>query len=75
MRRDGTAEQKTLHGVKPPDEVTPCEGPDQVFPAPQGFSFEVSGNSVTLAVARYDYSADWTPCARPKECEMTRNGK
>jgi hypothetical protein len=33
------------------------------IPAPEGFYFEASRSSVTVAAARHDYSMHWSPCA------------
>ena len=46
-----------------PNTSALCDGWDKVSPAPEGFYFEASRSSVTVAAVRPDYSTHGTPCA------------
>jgi len=39
----------------------PCDGSDQVSPAPEGFYFQASDRLVARPAAGYNYNMDWTP--------------
>ena len=59
--------------LRPVRLLAPLNGSDRLAPAIGGFYVRASNGSVTLPVAGYDYSIDWTLCWRdlhPQEWQL-----